>query len=109
MRLLINYLSLHLKIKLQYKLSFIFSVISQALAIMIELYVIKSLFVKFSLLKEFEVYKLYMGFSIVWLGFSIAQMFGRGFDKFSKIIIDGSFDLLLIRPQNIFLQITKEK
>ena len=103
--LLSNYLSLHLKIKLQYKLSFILSIIAQAISLVIELYVIKSMFSKFSLLEEYNVYQLYMNFSIVWLGFAIAQMFGRGFDKFSKLIIDGSFDLLLIRPQNIFLQI----
>ena len=32
-------------------------------------------------------------------------MFGRGFDIFYKIIINGSFDILLIRPRNIFILI----
>ena len=32
-------------------------------------------------------------------------MFGRGFDHFSKIIVNGNFDILLIRPRSLFIQI----
>ena len=48
---------------------------------------------------------MYFNFSIIWLGYSLAQFIGRGFDKFTSLINDGSFDLLLIRPRNLFLQI----
>ncbi len=105
MRLIFNYMSLHLKVKMQYKLSFFLTLIAQVLLMSLELFVISSLFQKFNLLNLYSIHELYFVFSVVWFGFSLAQMLGRGFDKFSNLLINGSFDLLLIRPQNIFLQI----
>ena len=61
MKLVLNYLSNHLKVSLEYKVSFILSMISQGMYMLI--------------------------------------------DNFSKIIIRGDFDILLIRPRNIYLQI----
>lgn len=105
MRLLFQYMKIHLKVKMQYKLSFFLTFVAQILFVFVELFLICSLFDKFSLLDKYSINELLLGFSVIWLGFSLAQTFGRGFDKFSKIISTGNFDLLLIRPQNIFLQI----
>lgn len=105
MSLLLNYMSMHLKVKMQYKVSFIFTMITQLLTVFVELFVLKSMFEKFSLLEEYNIYELYFNFSIIWLGYSLAQLLCRGFDKFSNLIVDGSFDLLLIRPRNLYLQI----
>ncbi|UKI57674.1 MAG: ABC transporter permease [Clostridium sp.] len=37
------------------------------------------------------------------------ELFARGIDAFDKLIIDGSFDRLLLRPQNILLQVLCSK
>ncbi len=105
MKLLKNYLSLHLKISLEYKSSFILTVISQTLAMFVELFVVISLFSKFKLLDTYNTYEILLGFSTLWLGYSLVELFGRGFDHFSKIIINGNFDILLIRPRSLFLQV----
>lgn len=105
MKLLFNYLSMHLKTCIEYKSSFIMVLISQVLYMLIELFAIYALFTKFQLLDVYDINKLLLGFSTIWLGYSITEIFGRGFDQFSKIIVNGEFDLLLIRPRNIFLQI----
>ena len=105
MKLIRNYLSLHLKVALEYKSSFIMTIISQSLALFIELFTVITLFRKFRLLEEYNTYELLLGFSIIWLGFSLAEMFGRGFDQFSKLIVNGNFDILLIRPRSIYIQI----
>jgi len=105
MSLVGRYLSLHLKSSLEYRSSFILSVISQVLGMFVELFTVISLFRKFGLLEEYNSYELLLGFSTIWLGFSLAEMFGRGFDQFSKVVINGNFDLLLIRPRNIYLLI----
>ena len=105
MKLIRNYLSLHLKVALEYKSSFIMTIISQSLALFIELFTVITLFIKFRLLEEYNTYELLLGFSIIWLGFSLAEMFGRGFDQFSKLIVNGNFDILLIRPRSIYIQI----
>lgn len=105
MSLLFNYMSMHFRVKMQYKLSFVLTVISQLLVVGVELFVIKSLFNKFSLLDKYNIYELYFNFCIIWFGHSLAQTVGRGFDKFSNLVVDGSFDLLLIRPRNLYIQI----
>ncbi len=80
MKLVRNYLSLHLKTSLEYRSSFILTIISQSIALFVELFTVMTLFNKFRLLEEYNVYELLLGFSTICLGFSLAEMFGRGFD-----------------------------
>ncbi len=105
MKLVFKYLATHLKVSLEYKASLLLSLISQVFMMFIELFTIEALFIKFGLLDTYNVYELLLGFSVVWAGFSISEMIFRGFDQFSKLIIKGNFDILLIRPRNIFLQV----
>ncbi len=109
MKLIKRYLSLHLKKSLEYKSSFILTSISQAIYMIAELYAVYALFIKFNLLDTFNKYELLLGFSTVWLGYSICELFGRGFDEFSKIIVNGKFDILLIRPRSIYMQVFGEE
>ena len=105
MKLFFKYLSMHLKVAMEYKTSFIMIMLAQGLNVLIELFTTYSLFAKFSLLEQYSIYYLLLSFSIIWLTFSISEMFARGFDEFSELIIHGNFDILLIRPRNIYLQI----
>ena len=105
MKLIRNYLSLHLKVSLEYKSSFILTTISQSITMFVELFTVIALFNKFKLLDTYNTYELLLGFSCLWLGYSLAETFGRGFDNFYKIIINGDFDILLIRPRSLFVQI----
>ena len=105
MRLFINYLSLHLKVALEYKSSFIMTFISQILGMLVELFTVYSLFNKFKLLEIYDVNELLLGFSALWLGYSLSELFARGFDHFSYLIVNGNFDILLIRPSSLFIQI----
>lgn len=96
---------MHIKVSLEYKASFIMTIISQILTMILELFAVIALFHKFSLLEDFNPMEILLSFSSIWLGYSIAEAFGRGFDHFGDLIKKGGFDLLLIRPRNIFLQI----
>ena len=105
MELIKNYLANHLKVSLAHRLSFILSLISQGLYMLIELFAVYALFSKFNLLKMYNINEVLLSFSAIWLSFSFCELFFRGFDNFSKLIIKGDFDILLIRPRNIYLQI----
>ena len=96
---------MHIRVSLEYKASFIMSFISQLLSVVLELFAVIALFSKFSLLNEYNPYEILLSFSVIWLGYSIAEAFVRGFDHFGDLIKRGDFDLFLIRPRNIFLQI----
>ncbi|MCR5483228.1 MAG: ABC-2 family transporter protein [Bacilli bacterium] len=105
MKLLLHYFSMHIKVYLEYKMNFFLTMIAQVLILGTELFAVYTLFDKFELLEEFNVNYLFLVFAINWLGFSLAETFGRGFDEFKKLMKKGGFDILLIRPRNIFLQI----
>lgn len=81
------------------------TIIAQTLAMFVELFTVYSLFLKFKLLDIYNPFELLLGFSTLWLGYSLVELFARGFDHFSRIIVNGNFDILLVRPANLFIQI----
>ena len=105
MRLIIKYMSMHLKTQLEYKSSFILSLIAQSLSTILSSFMVLILMDKFNFMEQFNIYETILGISIVQFGFSFAECFGRGFDRFSNIIKKGSLDLMFIRPRNIYIQI----
>ncbi len=104
MKLYIYYLKLHFKSILEYKLSFILSFISQIFVFFTYYFLIITLFQKFSNLQDYTMYEVLLTFSIIHFGFSMNETFARGIDQFDTLIVDGSFDRLLLRPRNILLQ-----
>lgn len=104
MKLYLDYLKLHFKSILEYKLSFILSLISQIFVFFTYYFLIISLFDKFSNLQGYTLYEVLLTFSIIHFGFSINETFARGIDQFDNLIIDGNFDRILLRPKNILLQ-----
>ena len=103
--MLLKYMSIHLKTKLQYRLSFVFITIAQLILILVSLVVMYSLFDRFGGIKGFTLYEALISFSVVNVGYSFAEIFFRGFDSFKNLIRNGTFDLLLVKPRNIYLQI----
>ena len=109
MKLYIESLKMHLKSTLEYKTSFIIGFFSQFLVYFTYYFIIIALFNKFDNIKGFTMYEVLLTFSIIQFGFSMNELFARGIDSFDKLIIDGSFDRLLLRPQNILLQVLCSK
>ena len=105
MKLYLNSLALHLKSELEYRMSFIISFLSQILIFFTYYFVIIALFSKFNNIKGFTLYEVLLCFSIIQFGFAFNEVFARGIDKFDKLIIEGSFDRLLLRPKNLILQV----
>ena len=105
MKLFISYFVINLKSKLEYKASFILMIISQFLIVLFEAIGIYFLFQRFGLLNGYDLYTILLTFSIIYLGYSLSDLFFRGFDQFSKFIVKGNLDILLVRPRNIYLQI----
>ena len=104
MSLYFKYFMVHLKSELQYKMSFILSFLSQFIVFFGYYFTIICLFDKFSNVKGFTLYEVLLTFSIIQFGYAFNESFFRGIDTFDNLIVDGSFDRLLLRPQNILLQ-----
>ena len=105
MKLYFESLSMHLRGELEYRVNFILSFLSQILVFFTYYFIIIALFTKFDHIKGFTLYEVLLCFSIIQFGFAFNEVFARGIDHFDKLIIQGEFDRLLLRPRNIILQV----
>ena len=77
MKIYFDYLKLHLKSILEYKMSFILSLSSQIFVFFNYYFLIIALFQKFSNLKGYNIYEILLTFSIIHFGFSMNDI-GHG-------------------------------
>lgn len=105
MKFYFSAMKLHLKSEIEYRLSFIFSFISQIITFFSYYFMIISLFLKFSNIKGFTLYEVLFCFSIIQFGYAFNEVFARGLDKFDDLIVHGGFDRVLLRPKNVIIQV----
>lgn len=105
MGLYLKYFSMHLKAELEYKKAFIIALISKMATSVFSFISIIFLFDKFGNIDGYTFENILICFSISYLGFSTAECFFRAFDHFEKMISNGEFDRMLVRPKNIILQV----
>jgi len=104
MKLYTKFLAIHFKSLLQYKVSFIFLIFGRFIIIAGEIIVIFFLFDKYHSVKGFTIEDILLCAAVVILAFGIAECFARGFDTFPRIVRNGEFDRIMVRPRNeVFL------
>lgn len=109
MKLYLHYLKIHLLSQMQYKMSFFLIMLSQMLVSFSSFIAIYFLMRRFNKVDDFSMNEILLCFAVITISFSIAECFMRGFDHFSKIISNGEFDRILVRPRNILLQVLGSK
>lgn len=105
MKLYVKYFSMHLKSQMQYKTSFFFGALGQFLVSFATFLSISFLFARFDSVGGFTYEEVLICFAIILIAFSMAELFGRGFDRFPVILGNGGFDRALVRPRNIIFQV----
>ena len=108
-KLYFHYILINIKSVLQYKTSFILTVIGQFLVSFNVFLGIYFVFERFSGIKGFTYSEVLLCYSIILLAFSLAEMYARGFDSFSGMVRDCTFDRVLLRPRNEILQVLGSK
>ena len=106
MKVYLKTLLMLIKMQLEYRKAFIISVIGTFLITFLLTISIYFLFEEFGSIGTWTFYEVAFLFGMVFWNFSLAEMFLRGLDHFDKIIKNGEFDRILIRPQNLLLQAT---
>lgn len=109
MRLYVRYLSILLRSQMQYKGSFLLTVIGQLLGTGCAFLSIYFLMNRFHQVKDFTLPQVLLCFSVVLMAFSLAECFVRGFDTFPTILGNGEFDRMLVRPRNLMFQVLAAK
>ncbi|WP_373898755.1 ABC transporter permease [Haloimpatiens sp. FM7315] len=109
MRLYYKYFLIHLKCAMQYKLSFFLTALGQGMTTLFSFLSMYFLFDRFGSIKGYSFNEVLLCFSTIFMSFSLAECFGRGFDNFSKTISNGEFDRIMVRPRNVILQVLGSK
>lgn len=105
MKLLLKYFSIHIKSIMQYKVSFLLTLLGQFFVSFSVFAGVYFLFSRFNNVAGFVFEEILLCFSIVLMSFSLAESIFRGFDRFPTMIQNGEFDRVMTRPRNEILQI----
>lgn len=109
MSLYAKYLAMHLQCQMQYKLSFFLTVFGQFLTSFTTLLGVWFMFLRFLTVEGFTLPQVLLCFASVLMAFSLSECFARGFDVFPRILGNGEFDRVLVRPRPVVLQILASK
>lgn len=107
--LYLKFFAMHLKSQMQYKTSFFLATLGQFLVSFTAFLGIYFMFSRFSAIEGFAYEQALLCFAVVLMAFSMAEMLGRGFDVFPRMISNGEFDRALVRPRNIIFQVLASK
>jgi len=88
---------------MQYKTSFFFTFAGQFLVAFATFLSIQFLFMRFDSVGGFSQNEILICFAVMVTAFSLGELFGRGFDTFPRILGNGNFDRILVRPRNVIL------
>lgn len=105
MRLYLKYASIIFRSQMQYKASFIMSLIGQFLTAFTVYLGVYFMFTRFPSVNDFTYTEVLLCFSLMLASFSLAECFVRGFDTFPSIISNGEFDRIMVRPRNEIFQV----
>ena len=104
-----RYLSMNLKAVLEYRLSTWFLAIGQTFTTIFSFLGLSLLFLRFGSLAGWSFAEAALCFGVTCAAFTLSECFARGFDAFSRMVIKGEFDRILLRPRNTIIQVLGSK
>ena len=104
-RLYFHYISIQIRCMMQYKKSFIMTTLGQFLASFNAFVGIYFMFRRFHSIAGYTYGDVLLCFSLISMEFSLSECAARGFDRFSSLVRQGTFDRILTRPRNEILQV----
>jgi len=109
MSLYFKFFAMHIKSQMQYKVSFFLAMLGQITASFLGLVGIYFMFALFNEVAGFTFTQILLCFAIILMTFTLAEIFGRGFDLFPRMLGNGEFDRVLVRPRNVIFQVLASK
>lgn len=108
-RLYRRYVAAQVRAQLQYPAAFALQVAGTLLITAVEFVGVWALLRRFGNVRGWELPEVAILYGLVMLGFSTAEMVGRGFDMFYRQVRGGDFDRLLLRPRSTALQLAGQE
>jgi ABC-2 type transport system permease protein len=108
-RLYLRYLGVSVRGQMQYRGSFLVLTFATLLNTLVEFVAIWALFQRFGSLRGWGLAEVALLFGLINIAFALGVAFGRGFDLFGRMVRDGDFDRLLLRPRSTALQVAGQE
>lgn len=105
MKLYLKFVAMHFKSQMQYKVSFFLTVLGQFVMSFTALLGVWFIFERFPEVEGFTFPQVLLCLATVLVAFSLAECFARGFDLFPRMISNGTFDRILVRPRGTVFQV----
>jgi ABC-2 type transport system permease protein len=90
--------------QLQYRFSFAVSLLGNVLATLTDFIAVVVLFGRVQTLAGWSLGEVALMYGLALTCFGVAEIFAPGFDTFSRLIVQGTFDRVLTRPLGAFFQ-----
>ncbi|MDR2656620.1 MAG: ABC-2 family transporter protein [Oscillospiraceae bacterium] len=100
-----KYIRMQLRSLAQYRSTFWFMIMGQSLTCALGFASMTMMFDRFHTVAGWTYAEAALCYAAVFMAFSIAECVARGFDSFSRLIVSGDFDRLLLRPRALTLQV----
>lgn len=100
-----KFVKIHFKSMLQYKSNTFILIASSLFTSVAEFLSIYVLFSSFKTIGDWTFYETALTFGMITAIFPFVECFARGYDEFSKHVVGGDLDRMMVRPINIYKQI----
>jgi ABC-2 type transport system permease protein len=105
MKLYFKYFSMHLKSQMQYKAVFFLNIFGRIITSFATVVAVLFMFTRFNKVEGFTLGQTLLCAAVVTMSYSLAEVFARGFDIFPRLLGNGEFDRILVRPRGIIFQV----
>lgn len=105
MKVYLDFITLNLKSKMQYKVSFFLTTFGQFITAFTSFFGLYFIFSRVNAIDDFTYEQVLLCFAVVMTAFSLGEMFGAGLAVFPRKLSNGEFDRALVRPRNVLLQV----
>ncbi|GHU65385.1 membrane protein [Clostridia bacterium] len=100
-----KYVRMQIRSLMQYRSSFWMLLLGQTLTCLLGFASMVMMFDRFHTVAGWTFAEAAMCYAVVFMAFSITECVARGFDLFSRLVVSGDFDRLLLRPRALTLQV----
>jgi len=90
---------------MEYKASFVMTVITQFIQPLALFAGIYMLFERFGDVQGWTVFEVFLSYSVIGICAATSKCFARGFDQFDNLIRTAAFDRILVRPRGTVIQV----
>jgi len=105
MKLYLNFIALNLKSQMQFRVSFLLTILGQFITAFTTFFGLYFIFSRVNAVDDFTYGQVLLCFTVVMTAFSLGEMFGGGLAVFPRMLGNGEFDRALVRPRNIIMQV----